>query len=412
MARLDEQILAPARLAVRFPRRALAALLAAVALIAWPASESAARKTVSAAPVETAVLENRLIQMVSSTEDTARGGFVSHEGVPDVAAVELAWRLAGDGEPGWAARARRTCDWTWSLYDSVGGGLLESLRDTHLHEGGFEKHTDSNSRRLENFVDAWLDGRRDADRRAVLRELDFFERVLVDGRGGFVAGQSGDRDLVPAANGLAIHAYLTWAAASGETHWRDFAFRSIDRVWSESWDPKLGLLHRDPFGNIVAEPKLDDQVELGRALALATHVGGRPADLARTRQVADLVLARFEDTKQGGMRTQAVPARDGTVKKAGRESWGNARAARFLAEVASVTGEGRYRDAALRLQNAFAAGARPGPESAEWALAVRAIQRPDLPARPEWREPAPVKSTPKSFPIGKPKAKPKHGGRG
>jgi uncharacterized protein YyaL (SSP411 family) len=302
--------------------------------------------------------------------------------------------------PGWREGARRTVEWTWSLYDSVGGGFLHGTRDVSHTTTSFDKNTRDNSRRLENRVDAWLDGRSAEDERAVRAVLDFFERVLLDGRGGFVAGQIGDRDLVPSANGLAIHAYLSWAAATGETRWRDFALKSIDRVWETEWDPKLGVLHRDGFGNLRAAPQLDDQVEMGRAMVLAAHLAGRASDLEGARAIGDLLLSRFEDTRNGGMRAQAVPAKDGETKKAPRESGENARAARFLAELAAETGDEKYHDAARRLVGVFTPELeKPSPECAEWALAVRALTRPEFPDKPTWQAPVADRPTHRIFQV-------------
>ncbi len=392
---------------VLFPM-VLVALLAAGATL--PASGARKAPRASTPPPDDSTLFARLIGIVATGDEPGRGGFVSKEGVPDEAAVELAELLAHEGVPGWRERARRTIEWTWGLYDSVGGGFLHGTRDASHSETSFDKNTKDNALRLENRVDAWLDGRSRADERAVRAILDFFERVLLDGRGGFVAGQIGDRDLVPSANGLAIHAYLTWSAATGETRWRDFALKSIDRVWETEWDPQLGVLHRDGFGNLRAMPQLEDQVEMGRAMVLAAHLAGRAQDLAGARQIGDLLLTRFEDTKNGGMRSQAVPAKDGAVKKASRESGENARASRFLAELAAESGEEKYRTAARRLVAVFAPGIeKPSSECADWALAVWALDHAEFPDRPNWQAAAPDAPTHRIFQV--PPLKRGHRGR-
>jgi uncharacterized protein YyaL (SSP411 family) len=214
--------------------------------------------------------------------------------------------------------------------------------------------------------------------------------VLLDPRGGFVAGQVGDRDLVPEANGPAIHAYLRWAAASGEPHWRDFAWKSLDRVIAASWNPQFGFLRMGMMGEVISVPRLDDQVEMGRAFALAAHVGGRESDLTRARAVGDLLLERFEDKKQGGMRVQVALAKDGKIKNAARDPEPNARAARFLTELATVAGDARYRDAARRLIDVYMPDRRrPAEDDADWVLAIRGLRGAEFPARAEWKAPPP-----------------------
>ena len=379
----------------------MAAACCAFALLA-----SSGSTTVFAAPTDE-VLGRRLTGFIASSYDSARGGFVTRNRTPNETATELAWRLTREGDPAWRARARRTVEWTWTLYDSVGGGFLESERDARRDVGAFEKNTDSNARRLENLVDAWLDARSeagraaapgrsaDADRHAIRQVLDFFDRVLIDPRGGYVAGQVGDRELIPAANGPAIHATLRWAAASGEPHWRDFAWKSLDRIWTSGWNAEFGFLRLGPMGQVISVPRLDDQVEMGRAYVLAAHVAGRQGDLDRARAIGELLLRHFEDKKQGGMRLQVALARDGRVKNAARDPEPNARAARFLVELASVTGDGKFRDAARRLIEIYVPGrTRSAVDDADWVLAMRGMTRTDLPARGEWKGGAPAKAPP------------------
>ncbi len=358
----------------------LAVPVLALALFAIPA-----RAEVALPP-----LVARLEGFVAASYDSARGGFVTRDRAPNEASIELAWRL-GREDAAWRRRARRSVEWTWSLYDSVGGGYLQSERDARRDVAAFDKRTDANAWRLENRIDAWIDSREHAgpvalDLAAVRAVLDFFERVLLDARGGFVAGQVGDRDLVPDTNGPAIHAYLWWAAASGETHWRDFAALSLERAWTSGWNHDFGFLRLGTMGQVISVPRLDDQVEMGRAYVLAAHLGGREADLAHARAVGDLLLNLFEDKKLGGMRVQVALARDGRVKGAARDPEPNARAARFLAELAAVSGDVRYRDAARRLVEFFVPGRnRGGPDDADWVLAMRMLERPELPSRPAWK---------------------------
>lgn len=384
--------------------------LAAAALLIGGLAAAAVAPAAPARPTHDESLEpqiRRLTDYVAASYDSVRGGFVTRDRAPNEASIELAWRLAAEGDAAWRRRARRSVEWTWTLYDSTGGGFLQGERDARRDMATFEKRTDSNALRLENRIDAWLDakalgaeGNADAetDRRVIRQALDFFERVLLDARGGFVAGQVGDRELVPESNGPAIGAYLRWAAATGEPRWRDFAWKSLDRIFGENWNPDFGFLRLGAMGQVISVPRLDDQVEMGRAFVLAAHVGGREADLQRARAIGDLLLARFEDRKLGGMRGQVALGRDGKIKGAARDPEPNARAARFLAELASVTGDGKYRDAARRLVDQFVPGRNRGAaDDADWVLAMRSMQRAELPGRAEWKAPPPP--TPQVSPV-------------
>jgi uncharacterized protein YyaL (SSP411 family) len=358
----------------------------AIAVVALTFAVPGLAQAPTALEVQEAALIQRLSGLVASTYDPDKGGFVAG-GMPIASDIDLAWRLARDGQPEWRDRARLAVNWTWTLYDSVGGGFLQSTKDTRADFASFEKHTDSNARRLENRIDAWLDSKSSDDRHACRALLDFFDRMLMRPKGGFVSGQGGDQLLVPVDNGYAIHAYFCWGAATGETKWRDFGFKSLDEVWTSCWDPNLGMLRRGDFGDVTSPPRLEDQVEMGRAYVLGTHVGGREVDLNHARAIGELLLNNFEDDKHGGMRDQAVVDKDGKIKNASRDAGQNARAALFLAELASITGDGKYREAARRTVASFESDLdRPSPDCADWAMALRAIAKPDLPDRVEWQK--------------------------
>ena len=378
------------------------AALALALICAVPAPMLAAKSadpayTLLAPDAEQALL-NRLSALVAAAYDADRGGFVEKRGAPVCGAVTLAFALGRDGgSTVWTDRAKATVDWTWSLYDSVGGGLLESTKDVKHDIPSFEKRTDSNARRLENLMDAWLTTHDPLYQLRAAAVEDYFDRVLLDARGGFVAGQVGDRDLVPESNGMGIQAWVRYAAMVADPRRREFAWRSLDRTWELCWNADLGMIRRGTFGQPLKAPQLLDQVESGRAYLLGAHLGGRAVDLQRAQTIGELLVNRFEDREKGGFRTQGVPDKKGNTKKAARVSDENARAALFLCELSSVTGNAKYRDAARRAVRAFTKDfEKGGLELADWALAVRALGRSDLPARPEWQAIAPVQMQPRS----------------
>jgi len=331
---------------------------------------------------------------VSDAFDSSRGGWVGKNGIPFESAVELGFDLARSNGELWKSRALYTMNWTWALYDSVGGGFFHRLANIKKDDTSFEKRTLSNARRLENLADAWNATHDPLYRARATAVAEYFNRVLLDGRGGFIDGQVGSRDLVPQSNGLAIHAWLVWAAASTDRGRFNFALRSLDRAWEETWHPDLGMLHKDLFGTLKKAPQLDDQVEMGRAYVLGAHLGGRPVDLEHAKTIATLLETNFLDPKRGTWRTQAVPQKSGKVRSAVSISDENARAALFMAELASVSGEERWREAARRSLHASQAEfARSGLYAADWALAVRALNGSDFPSRPEW--PAAEQTKPK-----------------
>lgn len=330
--------------------------------------------------------------------DTTRGGWVAKDGAPVEAAIELGFRFGAD-RPASRAHdlAAGTLDWTLGLFDSVGGGFYSRARDADPSAASFEKMTIPNARRLELLITAWSRTGDERWKSYAARTVDYFDRVLLDGRGGFTHGQVGEQALVPESNGEAIRAWLLWAAATGNHRQRDFAWKSLDRTWEECWMEGPGLVRRGTFREITEAPRLMDQVAMGRAYLAAAHLAGRERDLERAAALGDLVLTVYADPK-GGFKTRALLNKQGVVKSASRELDENARAARFLAELATITGQNRYRDAARAALDAFEKKVEKmsAAEAAEVALALRALTLPDLPERPEWSEDEAEESKPRT----------------
>jgi uncharacterized protein YyaL (SSP411 family) len=335
-------------------------------------------------------LYDRLSTQVLAAFDSSRGGFVAKGGIPLESAVELAMtRAKSPGQTQWRSAANFTLRWTHGLMDTLTGGYYHA-RGGADGEGmdAIVRRADSNARRLELLIQAWQATGDESYRRDATRVVAWFDRVLIDGRGGFVSAAVGDRDLEPDANGQAIHAWLMWAAVSQDPRQRDFALKSLDRVWTTCWTPGFGLMRKNSFGEVLREPLLADQVEMGRALVLAARMCGRSADLVRARMLGDLVVSRFEEKGLGGFRTQSVPSKSGSIKKARRIPQENARAARFLCELAAATGQAAYRESASRAWKSHdKALAKMGLEAAEWAMAIRASYRADLPGPVSWASP-------------------------
>jgi uncharacterized protein YyaL (SSP411 family) len=381
---------------------------APLALAAEPAVASPAAAAPSAPattrPVDERARLQRLCDLVAASYDTARGGFVDKAGVPSEGAVELGLLLGrDDAGADWSRRSLATIGWTRSLMDTMSGGFVTRRPRSAAEGAAFETRTDINGRRLAMLIAAWRATGEERYRKDAGRVAGFMDRVLLDGRGGFVSAQVGDRELQPAANGVAVHAWLGWAASNADPAPRDFALRSIERVWQTCFDPLGVLLRRGSMGEVLEWPRLSDQVEMGRALVLSWRLCGRQKDLERARGLGRVVIEKFEDKTRGGFMTQARPKKDGSIHRAGREVAENARAALFFAELAAATGDRDFHDAGRRALDAFAdAQEKPGLAAADWALAQRALLDPDTPEAPAWRaSAAKLPETPRVIRFGR-----------
>lgn len=354
----------------------------AMILLAVPALSGVKSAASDVAPSS---LYDQLSERVAAVYDSARGGFVDRKGIPSESAVELALRRsASDADSPWRARGLVTIAWTRTLLDTAGGGYHHSSASADPASADFEKRTDSNARRLENLVLAWRITGDEIQRREAARVADFLSRVTLDPRGGFALGQFGVGILAPDVNGIAAHAWLEWAAATREPRRRDEALKTLDRLWNETWLEGYGFLR--PESGPAPAPLLLDQVEMGRALVLAASIAGRSVDRTRAVTIGEILLGHFADG-QGGFRTKAVSRKNGSVAAARAFSAENARAARFLCELAALTGDGRYRTAAGRAWLRFADdNAKPSLAVADWALAVHAAVDADLTEAPRWEK--------------------------
>lgn len=335
-------------------------------------------------PAADRALVDRLSARVAAAYDSTRG-FVAKDGLPSESAIELAlWNALAEPDAGWETRAERSLRWTWTLWDTAMTGFYHGSADAQVGSSSYAKRTDSNARRFELLMTSSQMGGGDAQRRMARDLYGYFQRVLAEGRAGFVWGQVGDRQLYPEPNGLAIRAYLRWAAMTNDPRPRDYALRSIDATWEHAWRPMGGFWRRNFLEDIPKSATLADQVAMGRALVMAVRLAGRPEDAARAEKVGQLVLGWFVDAEDGAFRSNATPRKNG-VKASGKDALDNAQAIRFLAELSHLTGDPRWAASARRAIPAFEKDFDDMKlEAADWALAVRALSVSDLPAQPEW----------------------------
>ena len=271
-----------AMLAITLAPGCLAATLAAADERRPP--EGSAPPAGRVAPQDQALYE-KLCLGVAAEYDSERGGFVGKDGAPSESAIELALLLGRDREDSpWSREGVHTARWTIGLFDSVGGGFFHGPKDKSPASTDFNKPTMDNVRRITVMLDAWRLTDEDVFRRVAARTVDYCDRVLLDGRGGFVHGQIGDRTLVPESNGPAIAAWLEFGVVRGDPHFRGFAWKSLYLVFG--LQAVLAWIIAAPLAAAISSPApLGALDALGFGLALF--------GLA-FETVADAQLARFK----------------------------------------------------------------------------------------------------------------------
>ena len=165
-----------------------------------------------------------------------------------------------------------------------------------------------------------------------------------------------DEKILGSWNGLMIAGMAKAARVFGRDDWQTSAQRAMDFVRDTLWlDGKLYATHKD--GKTHLNAYLDDHAFLLDAALELMQTEFRATDMQFAVQLADALLARFEDAEHGGFYFtshdhEALIQRN----KSGQDNAtpvGNGIAAQALLRLAELTGDTRYRDAAERCLKLF-----------------------------------------------------------
>jgi len=289
-------------------------------------------------------------------------------------------------EPLFAATARDIAGWVLAEMHSPHGGFFSSLdADSEHEEGKFYVWTPTS---VEGLLDEreyavaarhWgLDGPPNFESHAwhlrvvrplaeVARELRIapgeaamrIERArkkLLAARAGRVRPGRDDK-LLTSWNALMIGSLARAARVFGEPAWLEAAQAAADFIRRELWkDGKLLATYKDGRAHLTAY--LDDHAFLLAALTELMQSSLRHRDLQWAIEIAEALLARFEDKSGGGffftshdheaLIHRPKPGHDNATPS------GNGIAAQSLVTLGHWLGEPRYFDAAQRTVRAFA----------------------------------------------------------
>jgi len=177
-----------------------------------------------------------------------------------------------------------------------------------------------------------------------------------------------DKTIYVGWNSMCISAYLEAAKVLHLDDARRFALRSLDRVLSEAWKPKSGLLHVVAYSDPKAEHRevpglLDDYAAAAIACLDAYEATADLSYFKFAQAIANAMIAKFFDATSGGF-FDCKPSGDGqslgvlsTRRKPLQDSptpAGNPMAAIALLRLHDYTGDSSYRDKAEQTLEAFA----------------------------------------------------------
>jgi uncharacterized protein len=167
-----------------------------------------------------------------------------------------------------------------------------------------------------------------------------------------------DEKILGSWNGLMIAGMAKAARVFGRADWLHSAQRAMDFARNTLWqDGKLLATHKD--GKTHLNAYLDDHAFLLNAALELLQARYRSNDMALAIQLADALLARFEDSENGGFYFtshdhEALIQRNKTGQDNATPS-GNGIAAQALLRLTELTGDTRYAEAAERSLKLFSA---------------------------------------------------------
>ena len=300
--------------------------------------------------------------------------------------------LAGDAPLRKAAV--ETAQWALREMRSPEGGFYSALdADSEGHEGRFYVwRRDEVERLLEpdeyralarrygldrepNFEGAWqLHAFESLEQVAqeMKRTVPQVAALVDSARGKLLAARAGrvrpglDDKVLTAWNGLMIRGLAIAGRMLDEPAFTDAALRALDFLRTHAW--KEGQLYASWKAGTARFPAyLDDHAFLLDALLEGLQSRFRAEDLAFAREVADALLARFEDRGRGGFWFTAAGADTPLYRPKGfadeAMASGNGIAAQALGRLGWLTGETRYLDAAERAVRAAFASMQRAPEA-------------------------------------------------
>lgn len=189
----------------------------------------------------------------------------------------------------------------------------------------------------------------------VARELEVVRAKLLSAREKRVRPGRDDK-ILTAWNALMIEGLARAARIFDDADWLAAARRAMDWLRVAHWrDGRLLAASRN--GRAYLPAYLDDHAFLLAALLELLQTGYRGEDLAFARELADALLAHFEDREQGGFFFTAHDHESLILRpKIAHDNAlpaGNAVAARALQHLGHLLGEVRYLEAASRATEAF-----------------------------------------------------------
>ncbi|TQQ83281.1 thioredoxin domain-containing protein [Halonotius terrestris] len=312
-------------------------------------------------------IEEHIAGQLTEQFDPHHGGWGTDAKFPLPRTIEFALKR----EPG---QARQTLDAiAQHLYDPVDGGFFRFATERDWSGVRHEKVLETNAALTRAFANGYLYTGEDAYREPARHTIDYLTNTLwtgvavggSQGPGQGASYYSGDADeradqpgprtdytVFAGGNALAADALLTYYAYTDDDHAREYAERILDAIESDLIDTDSGVVTHYRTEDAVGETDLlEDAARVVTAWATARQVLGDDDYLTVATSVADNAL----DTLGGdGAFRDGPAAGDGLCARPLRPIDTGMEFADGLLDLAAITGNERYREAATDAVEAFA----------------------------------------------------------
>jgi uncharacterized protein len=289
-----------------------------------------------------------------------------------------------------------TLDQQMKLFDPVWGGFFRYAEEPDWTVPHYEKMLPIQAYNMLNYLEAYQITKHRKYREVVEGTIQYVARFLSDPEGGgFFASQdadvrhvSGPHSFVPGEtyfslggtdrlvigspyidqsiftgwNGLMAKGYLKASQVLGDVQLRNFALKTLDRLFDERYRAGQGMAHVSLGGHLQQFGLLEDQVLFASALIEAYVTTGWSKYLDRAELIMHEMVVNLED-KQGGGFFDRPPndASHGLLKFPYKDMKMNASLALLLSEVFYLTEKTVYRDLANQVLQFVAGGQGPLP---------------------------------------------------
>ncbi|HYQ72553.1 MAG TPA: thioredoxin domain-containing protein [Gammaproteobacteria bacterium] len=186
-----------------------------------------------------------------------------------------------------------------------------------------------------------------------------------------------DDKVVTAWNGYMITTLALAGRVLDEPRYLAAAVAAAEFLGTRLLDAETGILYRDWRDGVRGVPGFcEDYAALAEALLALYRVSGEPLWLQQARTLTDAMLARFRDARQGGFFNTGTdtelwlrekPLVDGAAVSA------NGVALQVLLQLATLTGDSRYRQLARETAAWAAAQLEDAPDAMPYTLAAWAL---------------------------------------